>query len=103
MSERASRFRLLMADDLYVAGFCFLMSVAGAACAYYFSKKTREDAVAKVAELSGRIEAAHGKSLAMTECIQQAKSGLEKKITRNAMQSITKQAKDLTSAVIGGS
>jgi len=92
-----------MADELLVAGFCFLVSVAGAAGAYYFSKKTHEDAVAKVAELSGRIESAHAESAAMTDGIQEAKSGLEKKITRNAMQSITKQAKDLTSAVIEGS
>jgi len=92
-----------MADNLYIAGFCFLVSVAGAAAAYYFSKKTHEAAVLKVAELSGRIESAHVESAAMTEGIQGAKSGFEKKITRNAMQSITKQAKDLTSAVIEGS
>ena len=92
-----------MAEDLYVAGLCFLVSVAGAAAAYYFSKKTHEAAVAGVAELSGRIESAHGETEAMTQSIGAAKSGLEKKITRNAMQSITKQAKDLTLAVIEGS
>ncbi|MFA6329357.1 MAG: hypothetical protein WCX64_01575 [Candidatus Micrarchaeia archaeon] len=92
-----------MADDLYVAGFCFLVSVAAAAVAYHLSKKTHEAAVASVAELSARIESAHAESAAMTSDIQAAKSGLEKKITRNAMQSITKQAKDLTSAVIEGS
>jgi len=92
-----------MADDLYVAGFCFLISLAGAAVAYYFSRRTHEAAVANVAELSRRIESAHGESAAMTQSIRAAKAGFERKITRNAMQSITKQAKDLTSAVIEGS
>ncbi|GEM_PF-1651969 len=92
-----------MIDDLYVAGFCFLVSAAVAAAAYFFSKKTYEKTASKVSELSGRIESAHGESAAIIQSIQVAKCGLEKKITRNAMQSITKQAKDLTSAVIEGS
>ena len=92
-----------MAEDLYVAGFCFLISVAGAAIAFKLTQRTHQDAVAKVAELSARIDSAHAESCVMTQSIQDAKAGLEKKITRNAMQSITKQARDLTSAVIEGS
>jgi len=92
-----------MAEDLYVAVFCFLISLAGAVVAFVLSHRMQVAAAAKAAELSGRIDAAYAESEAMTQSIQAAKAGLEKKITRNAMQSITKQARDLTSAVIEGS
>jgi len=91
-----------MVENIYVAGFCFLVSVAGAAVVLVLAKRAHKDAVANIAALSARIEAAHQESAVMTQSIQAARAGLEKKITRNAMQSITKQAKDLTSAVIGG-
>ncbi len=91
-----------MVEDVYVAGFCFLVSLAGAFVAFVLAKRAHDGAVAKVAELSARIDAAHAESAAMAQSIQDAKAGLERKITRNAMQSITKQARDLTSAVIEG-
>jgi hypothetical protein len=92
-----------MLEDLHVAGFCLLVCAAGAAGAYVLSKRTHEGAVARVAELSLRIESAHQQSAELLQAIRLSQAGLERKITRNAMQSITKQARDLTSAVIGRS
>ena len=92
-----------MADGTTFAALSFVLSIACCAGAFYFSKKYCEEARAEIAQLSSRSDSISSVAAEVSQKIALIRSGLEKKITRNAMQSITKQAKDITSAVIGGS
>ncbi|MFA5246325.1 MAG: hypothetical protein WC408_00355 [Candidatus Micrarchaeia archaeon] len=89
-----------MIDDIYIAGFTVAVSIAAALLTYVFAKKTSESVSQQVSALSARVDAACKEREDMLVSLKQVKAGLDRKITRNAMQSIVRQAKDLTSAVI---
>lgn len=92
-----------MADDLTLALGSFVISAACAVGSFIYSRKFYEETRVQLLQLSERAGTVSAMGDEVAAGVAQVKGGLEQKITRNAMQSITKQAKDITSAVIGGS
>lgn len=90
-------------DDLSVAAACAFISLATMFATFYYSNKIYLRTHAKLKELSARVDYLASLSSGTAEVVKSAQAGLDTKITRSAMQSITKQAKDLTAAVIDGS
>jgi hypothetical protein len=77
----------------------FISSV-GLCLTFFYVSKIRQEAKSKLRELATKVDDLAVASANASAAIAQAKAALDTKITKSAMQSITKQAKEITGAVI---
>ena len=87
-------------DQNTIGIICAFISLAGLSASYYYASRIYMRTRAKLKDLYVRIEYLSSTSKEMAAQMESIKASLDSKITRGAMQSVTKQAKELTSAVI---
>ena len=88
------------ANDLALFGAAFSLAVLTFAA--YVSRRVYACSKARLAELSKTMSGLMAESLGIGQKRSYVTNALDSKITRNAMQSIIKQAKEITSALIAG-